>query len=77
MNEDQSDLWTVDLKTGARKRLPLGIPWRLFSMPSFGTNAGYQGFAVRGDGQRFLTLQSEPEASIQRVVVVLDFKPAK
>jgi hypothetical protein len=42
-----------------------------------GTIGFHPGFDVSADRQRFVTVQSEPEASIQRVVIVLGFKPEK
>ena len=65
----------VDVQTTARFRA--GVPRKLFAVRPLGTSAGYPGFDVSANGERFLTLQSEPQASIQRVLVVLDFKPEK
>jgi dipeptidyl aminopeptidase/acylaminoacyl peptidase len=65
----------VDVQTTPRFRA--GVPRKLFSIRPLGTIGLYPGFDVSADGQRFLTVQSEPEASIQRVVVVLDFNPGK
>ena len=64
----------VDVQTTPRLRL--GVPRKLFSVGPLGT-AGFPAFDVSADGHSFLSLQSEPEAAIQRVVVVLDFQPRK
>jgi Tol biopolymer transport system component len=65
----------IDVQTTPRFRA--GIPRKLFSVQPLGTVGLYPGFDVSADGQRFLTVQSEPQASIQRVIVVLEFKPEK
>jgi len=65
----------VELQTTPQFRV--GVPRKLFSLHPLGTSGAYSNFDVSANGQRFLTIRSEPEAAIQRVVVVLDFKPAK
>jgi dipeptidyl aminopeptidase/acylaminoacyl peptidase len=65
----------VDVRTTPRFRA--GIPRKLFSIRPLGTIGFHPGFDVSADRQRFVTVQSEPEASIQRVVIVLGFKPEK
>jgi Tol biopolymer transport system component len=67
------DVFEVDVRTTPGVRA--GIPRRLFSLRPLGTSGAFPTFDVTPDGQRFLTLVSEPEASIQRVVVVLGFSP--
>ena len=67
------DLFEVDVQTTPSVRA--GIPRKLFSLRQLGTSGAFPTFDVTPDGQRFLTLVSEPEASIQRVVVVLGFSP--
>ena len=69
----QDAIMEVDVQTVPRFRV--GVPRKLFSVRPLGTSGAYPAFDVSADGQRFLTVQAEPEASIQRVVVVLDFKP--
>jgi Tol biopolymer transport system component len=73
--DDDATVMEVDVQTDPRLRI--GVPRKLFSLRPLGTSSSYPGFEVSSDGQRFLTVQSEPEAAIQRVVVVLDFKPGK
>ena len=65
----------VELQTTPQFRV--GVPRKLFSLPPLGTSGAYSNFDVSADGQRFLSIRSEPEAAIQRVVIILDFKPAK
>src|SRR5690606_35370378 len=69
---DDGSVIEVDIQTTPRLRV--GVPRRLFSVRPLGTIGAYPGFDVSPDGQRFLTVQSEPEAAIQRVIVALDFQ---
>jgi hypothetical protein len=70
---DESNVMEVDVQTTPRLRV--GVPRKLFSVNPLGTSGVYPDFDVSADGQRFVTVQSEPEAAIQRVIVVLDFQP--
>jgi Tol biopolymer transport system component len=71
------DTVVTEVDVQAEPRFRIGVPRKLFSLRPLGTSGAYPGFDVSSDGQRFLTVQSEPEAAIQRVVVVLDFRPGK
>ena len=72
---DQGSMMEIDVQ--ATPRFRAGIPRKLFTIRPLGTSGAYPAFDMSADGQRFLTLQSEAGASIQRVVVVLDFTPEK
>jgi serine/threonine protein kinase/Tol biopolymer transport system component len=67
------DVFEVDVQTTPGIRA--GIPRKLFSLRELGTSGLFPSFDVTPDGQRFLTLVPDPEALIQRVVVVLGFNP--
>ena len=68
-----ADLFEVDVETMPRVRA--GVPRKLFSLRSLGTSELFPSFDVTADGQRFLTLVSDPSATVQRVVVVTGFTP--
>jgi hypothetical protein len=69
------DVMEVDVQTTPRLRV--GVPRKLFSVRPLGTSGVYPDIDISPDGQRFVTVQSEPEAAIQRVIVVLDFQPRR
>jgi len=69
----QADVFEVDVETTPRVRA--GVPRKLFSLRSLGTSEFFPSFDVTADGQRFLTLVSDPAATVQRVVVMTGFTP--